>query len=73
MYVMKYRVFFWNLKSEHFKTKGLVKNLLLKMLQEKKFLELTVERIKLKIKTFRSKNSVELIKWTEIGASIEDL
>ena len=49
IYVTKYRVCFWNMNTEHFKKRA-SKNVLQKIVQEKKFPELTGERAKLKIK-----------------------
>jgi hypothetical protein len=53
--VTKYRVCFWKMKSEHWKTKGLVN------VYYRKFPEFNSDKEKLEIKTLLSRNSPERI------------
>jgi hypothetical protein len=60
--VTKYRVCFWNIKSEHYENNRTSENVRQKYLQEKKFPELTAEKAKIQKITIRTWNSAELIK-----------
>ena len=59
----------WNLNTK----KKASENVLQKIVQEKKFPELTAEKAKLKVKTISTKNSVELIKSKKSCSRIKDV
>jgi hypothetical protein len=73
---MKDRECLWNKKSEHSRNKTGRENALKEIVQELDFPNLTVEDLKLKIKTIRSRYAAELgkvIKSDKSGAGLHDI
>jgi hypothetical protein len=59
----------WNTKSEHCRNKPARENILQEIVQELNFPELTAKKVKLKIKTFRTRCAAELIKSQKLVAA----